>query len=131
MTRERPIRYRCELFAELELHGQPRAAAQVVDLSIHGAFIEEPSGLIDPQVSDTGFFTIALPATGPWRAAVTVTRLGNNRRELHHLAAEHLTVTVRGMALEFSGLDPAQRTALERYLEQLEEQPQTVGLTKS
>jgi hypothetical protein len=120
MTTDRPVRHRCELMARLERAGAAPLKVTVLDLSEHGAFIEECEGLNELQVGDATSLTIALPG-GNWQSAALVSRLGTNRRDVKHPSVEHVTVAAPGFGLEFEGLKDDALEQLRDYLELLDE----------
>ena len=117
MKNPRPVRYRCELYAQVETDDGSPAKARVLELSEAGAFVEEAEGIEDLQVGDGATLGIPLPGGEPWLAHAKVARHGTSRLDLRHGSVDHVTVAVRGYALEF---DEMQEDDLERLRDFLE-----------
>lgn len=118
-TLPRPVRYRCELFANIDA-GEANARARVLEMSETGAFIEEADGFEDQQVGDEGVMTLALPGGEPWVGKIRVSRLGTSRRELRDPRVEHVTISARGYGVEFIEVDDDELERLRDFLELLE-----------
>ncbi|MBK7863288.1 MAG: PilZ domain-containing protein [Archangiaceae bacterium] len=115
------MRHRCELLARLEREGADALEVKVLDLSEHGAFIEETAALQELQVGDPLTLTIALPGGSAWSARGLVTRLGTSRREVKHPTVAHVTVSAVGFGVEFSQMADDALEQLRDYLELLDE----------
>lgn len=121
MGTPRPVRYRCELAAEVltdEGHGAP---ARVLELSERGAFVEAVEALEPLQVGDGLTLALAIPGGEPWVARARVSRWGTARLQLSHRVAQHLTVSVPGCALEYDALPDDDLERLRDFLELLDD----------
>lgn len=120
MRNPRPVRYRCELYAQLETDDGVAAKARVLELSEGGAFVEEAPGLEALQVGDGATLGIPLPGGDPWLAHARVSRHGRSRLDLRHGSIDHVTVSVPGYALEFDELPEDELERLRDFLELLD-----------
>lgn len=120
MRNPRPVRYRCELYAQLETDEGVPAKARVLEISEGGAFVEEAEGLEGLQVGDGATLGIPLPGGEPWLAHAKVARWGTSRLDLRHGSVDHVTVAVRGYALEFDELPEDELERLRDFLELLD-----------
>lgn len=118
-TQPRPVRYRCELFANIA-EAEVESRARVLEMSESGAFIEEAEGFDDRQVGDQAVLTLALPGGDPWSGRFRISRLGTSRRELKDPRVEHVTIAVRGYGVEFLELHDDELERLRDFLELLE-----------
>ncbi|MEW5740458.1 MAG: PilZ domain-containing protein [Myxococcota bacterium] len=120
MRNPRPVRYRCELFAQLETDQGVPAKARLLEISEGGAFVEEAAGLEDLQVGDGATLGLALPGGEPWMAHAKVSRHGTSRLDLRHGSVDHVTVLARGYALEFDEMPEDELERLRDFLELLD-----------
>ncbi len=115
-----PVRYRCEVSGEIEPDEGRPTRARVLELSETTAFVEEVEGLEALQVGDGATLWLGLPGGAPWRAHARVTRWGSARLELRRGAVRHVTVAVRGYALDFDELADDELERLRDFLELLD-----------
>jgi hypothetical protein len=120
MRNPRPVRYRCELYAQLETDDGVPARARVLEISEGGAFVEEAEGIEALQVGDGTTLGIPLPGGEPWMAHAKVARLGTSRLDLRHGSVDHVTVAAKGYALEFDELAEDDLERLRDFLELLD-----------
>lgn len=118
-TQPRPVRYRCELYARVDV---PTASvkARVLEVSETGAFVEEAPGFDDQQVGDEGALTLALPGGAPWTGGFRISRHGSTLKELRNPRADHVTVAAHGYGVEFLAIDDDELERLRDFLELLE-----------
>jgi len=114
----RPLRYRCDLAAPLELEDGGAARVRILNLSETGAFVETD---LDLQVGDRGRLSVAFPGGDPWIATVQVIGLGESQREVRHPKVENVTVLRAGADLEFVDVPEEERNRLRGFLELLDE----------
>jgi hypothetical protein len=114
------VRYRCELFAQLETDEGVPAKTRVLEISESGAFVEEPEELEGLQVGDGATLGIPLPGGEAWVAHARVVRWGTSRLDLRHGSVDHVTVSVRGYALEFDEIAEDELERLRDFLELLD-----------
>ena len=119
-TTPRPVRYRCELYADLALEVGDGLRVRVLEISEGGAFLEQVPGTEDLQVGERASLSIALPGGDPWRSHVRVSRHGSGRLDLHHPKVDHVTVAVPGYGVEFDGMDDDELERLRDFLELLD-----------
>lgn len=116
----RPVRYRCELHAQLETDAGAPAKARVLEISEGGAFVEESAGMEELQVGDGATLGLPLPGGDPWMAHAKVARYGTSRRDLRHGSVDHVTVMAQGFALEFDEMPDDELERLRDFLELLD-----------
>ncbi len=117
MTTPRPVRYRCEISSRLALESGAVVTARLLELSEHGAFVEEVGPLGDVQLEERATLTLPMPGGAPFSAQVRFCRFGRSRVELKSRHAEHLSVTVRGLGLEFDLVDHDELERLRDFLD--------------
>jgi hypothetical protein len=120
MRNPRPVRYRCELYAQVETDSGTSAKARLLELSECGAFVQEAPGLEDLQVGDGATLGLALPGGAPWVAHARVSRYGTSRVDLRHGSVDHVTVLARGFAVEFDDMPDDELERLRDFLELLD-----------
>jgi hypothetical protein len=120
MTTPRAVRYRCELFGRFDPAPAPEQAVRVLELSEHGAFLEEAPGLEALPIGHGGALRLALPGGDPLTLTTRVARYGVSRRELKHPSVENLTIAVCGLGLEFLEVPDEELERLRDFLELLD-----------
>lgn len=121
MTTPRPVRYRCEIAAQVELDtGADPVRARVLELSETGAFLEEVPGLDDVQGGEGAVIGIPLPGGEPWVSHIKFLRAGAGRVDVRTPRAEHVSVLVRGYGVEFDQVQDDELERLRDFLELLD-----------
>jgi hypothetical protein len=121
MARPRPVRYRCDLKARIELDTSGAlCSARLVELSETGGFVEEVPALADVQPGEGATVALPLPGGAPLTARVTFLRAALGRVEIRTPLAEHLTVQVRGFALSFERMGAEDAARLRDFLDLLD-----------
>jgi len=101
------------LSAEL-VHQDGTLQADLVDLSLTGAFVE----LASPFADGTRLrLRLPLPGPEPLVAEATVVRTGTCARFIAHPRVENLMVSVSGNGLLFDELEDGQAERLQEYLD--------------
>lgn len=113
----RPVRYKCEVDARIELDGK-RTSATILDISRTGVFVETQ---LDVQVGDVFRLGLALPGGEPFFASVIVVRMGSSLRELRNPRVDNLTVLRRGVGVTFKDMPEADASRLIGFLDLLDE----------
>lgn len=90
----------------------------LLDISSSGAFVE-----LAGAVEIGSAVTVRLPTslTSPLDLAGKVVRKGKMDKSLRHPDVEHLLVSVPGVGIRFTPLQPEQSTQLSQFLSTLEE----------
>ena len=120
MTTPRPVRYRCELFAQLDLDSGSSQDVRVLEISEGGAFVERVPGTEDVQVNQGASLMIALPGGDPWVSHVRITRHGSSRVDVSHPNVEQVTIAVPGFGVEFDQLAEDELERLRDFLDLLD-----------
>jgi hypothetical protein len=121
MSTPRPVRYRCEIAAQVELDSGGQAVrARVLELSERGAFLEEVPGLDDLQPGDGAVIGVPLPGGEPWVAHIRLLRAGTGRVDVRTKSAEHVSLLVRGYGVEFDQIEDTELERLRDFLELLD-----------
>jgi hypothetical protein len=118
MVLGRPLRYRCDLPAELVVSDEAPSTGRIIDLSETGAFLETRADL---QFGDQVVLRAVLPDGEPWEVTVRVSRLGSSQREIHHPRVENVTVARLGAGVRFEKLEGPAHRRLMLLLDRLDE----------
>lgn len=121
MTTRRPVRYRCELQSRILLPTlNAQYSARTLELSLTGAFVEEPSGFPQIQVGESGLLTLSLLGGAVWTVHFRLMRFGSTRLEKPVPVGRHLSVLCQGFAVEFVDIDARNQTQLSDSLRLLD-----------
>lgn len=121
MPTPRPVRHRCELHAEVQT-GPVRCETRVLELSEAGAFVEDAEALFDlePGAHVTLFLDLQ-GAEEPWAANARVQRHGATQANEPRGGIDHLSVSRRGLGVEFQGLDEEELERLRDFIDLLDD----------